>query len=135
MERVLSLSRVKIVEEALSIQTRELSSASDDAVARPRAVENIIKQQADAVGDAASKVEGRLSRSSDEFENKSRIVTDRFTAATADLDKASEIAIERAEAMGTASDAFIQKIDSVGVRVREHAEQLSSSAERAGGSG
>ena len=133
MERV--LSRVKIVEEALSIQTKELSTASDDAVARLRAVENMIKQQADAVGDAASKVETRLARSSEEFEGKSKVVTERFKTATDDLDKASVVAIDRAEAMGSASDAVIQKIDSVGVRVREHAEQLSSSGTCRGSSG
>ena len=62
---------------------------------------------------------------------RSRTVTEKFERATADLEKASNVAIGRAEAMGQISDNVIQKIDTVGVRVREHAEQLANSASRA----
>jgi hypothetical protein len=129
MERV--LSRVKIVEEALAIQTKELSAASDGAVAKLRTVESMVKKQADTVGEAADRVENRLQASADEFNVRSRIVTEKFERATADLEKASTVAIGRAEAMGQISDTVIQKIDTVGARVREHAEQLANSATRA----
>src|SRR6201995_1941405 len=65
MERV--LSRVKIVEEALAIQTKELSAASDGAVAKLRLVENMVKKQAEDVGEPPTRVETRLAVAADEF--------------------------------------------------------------------
>ena len=129
MERV--LSRVKIVEEALAIQTQELNVASDGAVAKLRAVENMVKNQADNVTEAAGRVEVRLAASADEFGVHSRTVTEKFDRATEDLEKASNAAIGSAEAMGQVSDTVIQRIDTVGERAREHAEQLANVAGRA----
>ena len=50
---------------ALAIQTKELSAASDGAVTKLRLVENMVKKQAEGVGEAATRVEIRLAVAGD----------------------------------------------------------------------
>ena len=45
----------------------------------------MVKKQAEGVGEAAARVETRLAVAADEFGLRSRIVTEKFDRATADL--------------------------------------------------